>query len=855
MVGRKQKKSLKKIKKTAHQFIFKKFFYFLNKFIQFVQKTLLNKRGRGRPRKPWWYHARQNFVTKYKRKRRDFKNFVDGWQQKTHQALKTVGLRRGRGRPRKKIPISKRLQAFLEEKQQNLAAWWQPYYDWSEPKIDKFLKIIGVRRRRGRPKKKTGWWRQLLEISLTDFKTDFNWRGIFSLLSTVIILLSAWWGYQYVFADLPSVLDLTRTTPSLTTRILDRNGRLLFRIYEDENRTLVPLSQISSHMIQATVAIEDQDFYQHHGYSAEGIFRALAANFKGEEIQQGGSTITQQLVKNRLLTPERTIRRKLRELLLSVVAEGVYTKQEILEMYLNQVAYGGSTYGVEEAAWRYFNKSAKNLNLAEAALLAGLPAAPSVYSPFGSNPELAFARQEEVLRRMHEDGYITRQQWEEARSAEIVFAEDRIDIRAPHFVMYVKRLLAEKYGEDTVQTGGLEVRTTLDLELQQEAEKVLQQELQRLAALRVGNGASLVTNPKTGEILAMVGSKNYFDFSSGGQVNVTLRPRQPGSSIKPLTYALALESGKTPATIIDDSPVTYEVVGSPPYSPKNYDGKFHGRVTLREALASSYNVPAVKTLAEIGVGTMLDRAAEVGITTWQDRSRFGLSLTLGGGEVTMLEMSQLYGAFANNGALVNLNPFLEISNQLGEVLYRNTCATDEESCFEKQVFEPEVAFLITDILSDNQARIPAFGPRSVLNIPGQEVAVKTGTTNSLRDNWTIGYTTDRLVAVWVGNNDNTPMSFVASGITGASPVWNETMRLLLSEEQPHRFSVPNNLVEVTICKTTGTLPCQGCPVVGEEVFVSGAEPQYACDPAYFESQENKVGQPAGSILQGAQISL
>lgn len=653
------------------------------------------------------------------------------------------------------------------------------------------------------------------------------------MLSTLTIIFVAWWGYHFVFADLPSVLELTDTDPFLTTKILDRNGQLLFRVYEDENRTLVPLNAMADHAIQATVAIEDKDFYNHHGFSIVGIFRAALANLKGEKIEQGGSTITQQLVKNRLLTTERTLRRKLRELVLSVVTEGVYSKEEILEMYLNQVPYGGSTYGIEEASWRYFHKSAQNLNLAEAALLAGLPQAPSVYSPFGSTPELAFARQDEVLRRMFEDGYITRTDWQEARNTPIVFAEDRTDIQAPHFVMYIKRLLAAQYGESVVQTGGLEVRTTLDLALQKEAEKILADELQRLAALRVGNGAVLVTNPQTGEILAMVGSRDYFDFTHDGQVNVVLRPRQPGSSIKPLTYALALENGKTPSTIIDDSPVVYHTPGSPPYAPRNYDNTFHGRVTLREALASSYNIPAVKLLAELGVGNLIDTAQAAGITTWNDRARFGLSLTLGGGEVTMLELSQLYGVFANDGDLVELNPILEVRNQRGEMLYTNPCTSEPHHCRERSVFSPQTATLITDILSDNRARTPAFGAQSVLTIPGQEVAVKTGTTNSLRDNWTLGYTTDRLVAVWVGNNDNTPMSYVASGITGASPIWNRTMRLLLDPVNPHIFETPVGLIEVLVCKTTGTLPCTSCPVLSREIFAVGTEPVRACNPAQF----------------------
>ena len=847
MVGKNSRKKNNNSKKNNSYF---------HKIFENFKKIIFFKRGRGRPRKPWWHHANQNYLRWYSKQARAYRRLANDWQQKTHLTLKTIGLRKGRGRPRKKISILERWRAFLEEKRASFRHWQRPVVEYWQPRLHRLLKFLRLRRRRGRPRKPRGLRLLFVQPSQTVQDTiersRFEWRDILSFASTVTILLIAWWGYQYVFADLPSVLDLTRVNPSLTTRILDRHGEVLFRVYEDENRTLVPLSDISPYLVQATIAIEDKDFYQHHGFSTEGIFRALVANVQDENIQQGGSTITQQLVKNRLLTPEKTVRRKLRELLLAIVAEGVYSKEEILEMYLNQVAYGGSTYGVEEAAWRYFHKSAKDLNLAEAALLAGLPQAPSIYSPFSSNPELAFSRQEEVLRRMYEDGYITQQQWLEASSTELVFAQDRIDIQAPHFVMYIKRLLAEKYGEAMVQTGGLEVWTTLDLSLQQETEVIVQNEVQRLAPLNVGNGAALVTDPKTGEILAMVGSKDYFDFANDGQVNVVLRPRQPGSSIKALTYGIALDNGKTPASIIDDSPVVYEVVGQPPYAPKNYDGRFHGKVTLREALASSYNVPAVKTLAELGVSTMLDKAEAAGITTWQDRSRFGLSLTLGGGEVTMLELSQLYGIFANSGALVELNPLLEVRNQRGEVLYRNTCATGEENCYESQVFTPQTAFLITDILSDNTARTPAFGPRSVLHIPDQQVAVKTGTTNDLRDNWTIGYTTDRLVAVWVGNNNNSPMSYVASGITGASPIWNKTMRLLLSDDQPHLFGQPDNLVEVKICKTTGTLTCTGCPAIVTETFVQGTEPQQACSPSAFEPKEVDPNDP-DKILDGVGV--
>ena len=675
-----------------------------------------------------------------------------------------------------------------------------------------------------------------IAIKLPKIKISASVRSIVIGLIAVTIFGAGYNTYLFIFKDLPKTSQLIQDDQIVTTRILSRDSEVLFKIYEDENRTLVKLSDIPQHLIDATIATEDKNFYYHRGFSIQGIIRAAIANRQDNSIQQGGSTITQQLVKNRLLSRERTIQRKLRELVLSISVEFKFSKDDILEMYFNQVPYGGSAYGVEEAAQRYFGKNVTQLNLAENTMLAGLPAAPSVYSPFAV-PELAKRRQKEVLQRMVDDEYLDQTQADAAYNQSLNFQHDSIDIIAPHFVFYIKQLLAQQYGEAAINQGGLEVTTTLNLELQQAAQKIVTDEVNKLKPLRVNNGAALVTNPKTGEVLAMVGSKDYFDFEHDGQVNVTLRSRQPGSSIKPLTYAIALENGKSPSSIIDDSPITYRSLGSPPYSPKNYDGKFHGKVTLRESLASSYNVPAVKTLAEIGVSNMLDKAELMGIDTWQDRSRFGLSLTLGGGEVKMTDMAELYSSFANQGKTTSLNPILEIKNYKGEILYRNTCVLDNKGCPQNKTLSPKVAYQISDILSDNQARTPAFGPRSVLHIPNQQVAVKTGTTNNLRDNWTIGYTTDYLTAVWVGNNDNLPMSYVASGITGASPIWNNIMRLLLDEDNPHTFPTPAGLIKVKICATTGTLPCAKCPVIKEELFVPGTEPQKACSPNWFNKKE------------------
>lgn len=653
-----------------------------------------------------------------------------------------------------------------------------------------------------------------------------------SVIITAAIIGGAYGVYVFIFKDLPAVTELTERAQPTTTRIKDRHGEVLYRIYEDENRTLIRLQQIPLHVVQATIAIEDQSFYSHQGFSIKGITRAFLANLEGKSVQ-GGSTITQQLVKNRLLTSERTLQRKVRELLLSVMVDASYSKDQILEMYFNQVAYGGSTYGIEEAAQMYFGKPAKDLTLAEGAMLAGLPAAPSVYSPFGPHPELAYARQEEVLRRMVVEQFITQEQADAAKQEILQFRPNRIDIKAPHFVMYVKQILAEKFGEQAVEQGGLEVTTSLDLPFHNTVQKLVTDEMANLARLRISNGAAVVTKPETGEVLSMVGSKDYFDFEHDGQVNVTIRPRQPGSSIKPLTYATAMERGRTPYSVIADTPISYHTPGSKPYAPKNYDGKFHGNVTLKQALASSYNIPAVKLLAEVGINTVIDKGTAMGISTWGDRSRFGLSLTLGGGEVLMTDLAELYGTFANYGNTVDLNPILEVKDSQGKVLYRNTCALDNVGCPRRKNLDERVAFQITQMLSDNVARTPAFGPRSVLHIPGQQVAVKTGTTNNLRDNWTIGYTSDILVAVWVGNNDNTPMSYVASGVTGASPIWNSIIRLTLDDAAPHVFATPEGLVTVKICAQTGTLTCSGCPTTVDASFVPGTEPQTACNPAYF----------------------
>jgi len=675
-------------------------------------------------------------------------------------------------------------------------------------------------------------------------------KKLFLTVSLLLfVILFGLGNYWFVFKDLPHPNRLMTRDQAISTKIYDRHGELLYKIYRSQNRTLMPLSEIPLPVIQATIAIEDAEFYSHRGFSPKGILRAFLQNLKGGKLY-GGSTITQQLVKNTLLSSERTLQRKLKEVILALWVETKFTKDEILQMYFSEVGYGGAAYGIEEAAQMYFGKSVKSLTLGEAALIASLPASPTSSSPFGAHPEKAKERQAFVLKRMVQERFIGDEEAETARKQELRFAPQRTDIQAPHFVMYVKELLVQKYGLRQVEEGGLEVTTSLDLNLQEKVQAIVRQEVDQLYHLHITNGAALVTKPTTGEVLAMVGSRDYFGASAfdknfPGNFNVTTAARQPGSSIKPVMYSVALENGFTPATIIPDTPITYQLPGQPPYSPKNYDNRSHGNVPLRLALASSYNVPAVKVLSALGVERMIKRGQEMGITTWNDSSRFGLSLTLGGGEVKMVDMAVAYGTLANLGTRVDLNPILEVKNYKGKIL--ESAFPSEGMSQDRQretpngnrVFSPGIAYILTDILSDKAARTPAFGPNSVLNIPDHpHVAVKTGTTQNLRDNWTIGYTFDYTVLVWVGNNDNTPMSYVASGITGASPIWSKIMSFLIKDVPDKEFPQPEDLKKVEICPLTNTLPCEGCG--GKwEYFLPDTEPKNHCDPEKLKEIKEK----------------
>lgn len=610
------------------------------------------------------------------------------------------------------------------------------------------------------------------------------------VLSVFIISLFFYSFYLIKFVhDIPSPKSLKQSGNSaLTTEFYDRKGKLLYKLYAGKNRTLIKLDELPPQLVNATIAIEDKNFYSHAGVDLYGVMRALLTNLQEKQEVQGGSTITQQLIKNSLLTTDRTWERKVKEAILAFWTERIYSKQEILQMYFNEVPYGGPAWGVEAASQTYFGKSASKLDLAESAYLAGLPASPTLYSPYGTNPEKGRERQREVLRRMVEDHYISSDEAANASKEELAILPPTTTIKAPHFVMYVRSLLGQKYGEKTVSEGGLKVYTSLDLDTQEMAEQVVKDEVSKLAALNVSNGAAVIEDPKTGQILAMVGSKDYYD-PKDGNFNVALSPRQPGSSIKPITYATAFKQGYSPGSVILDTPTVFRNQWET-YAPVNYDGKFHGPVSIRTALGSSYNIPAVKMLAIVGLPNMLQTAKDLGITTLNDTNQYGLSLTLGAGEVKLVDMMSVYSTFSQNGMKYPQTPILRVTDSNGNILEDNQQPVGE------QVLSPGVAYLITNVLADNAARTPAFGPNSLLNIPGYNVAVKTGTTDSKRDNWTFGYTPEFAVGVWVGNNDNSPMDpALTSGVTGAAPIWNRLMANLLAGRAPLAFTRPAEVTD------------------------------------------------------------
>jgi len=604
--------------------------------------------------------------------------------------------------------------------------------------------------------------------------------------------------FLYFTKDFPKPEKFTERPFIQSTKIYDRTGQiLLYDLYGKEKRTVVPLKKIPLYLQQAVITAEDANFYKHHGIDVFATLKALVEDIKQKKPVRGGSTISQQLIRNSFLTHKKTIKRKVRELVLTLELERRYSKNQILEFYLNQIPFGGNNYGVEAASESYFHKPVDEISLAEAAVLASMIKAPSYLSPYGPHKQELLERKNYILERMYQYGYISKEELETAKKEEIKFYPPSVAIKAPHFVMYViNNYLIPKYGEDFLKEHGLKVYTTLDWRLQKAAEETIKKYSKINQEFRAYNAALVAINPENGQILTMVGSKDYFGapYPKGckagvnclfsPQDNVVIRERQPGSAFKPFAYTTAFLKGYTPKTIVWDVKTNFGVWGSKSYIPKNYDGRFRGPVTFRQALAQSLNIPSIKVLYLAGVQQTIETAKKLGISTLnQSPNYYGLSLVLGGGEVKLLDITSAYGVFATDGLQVAYNPILKIEDEQGNVLEEYRTPTP------KRVLPSQIARLINDILSDNQARAPMFGSHSFLYFEDYRVAAKTGTTQNYRDGWTIGYVPNLVTGVWVGNNDNSPMAQKPAVLT-AGPIWHEFMKKAFQYYQPKPFQKP-----------------------------------------------------------------
>lgn len=609
--------------------------------------------------------------------------------------------------------------------------------------------------------------------------------GKFFLFSAIVGVLFVAGVFIYFMKDLPSPGKVSDRFVAESTKIYDRTGEhILYEIHGEEKRTQIPFSEMNDAIRYATLTLEDQDFYQHHGIKFTSILRSIFKDFMQGGAAQGGSTITQQFVKNSILTREKTLSRKIKEVILSIELEQKFEKDEILEMYLNEIPYGSNAYGVEAAAQTFFNKHARDLSLDEAALLASLPQAPTRYSPNGSHTELLKARQEYALSQMARLGYITKEQAEEAQKVDVLakVSPSKEKISAPHFVMYVKEYLEKKYGDQAIEQGGLRVYTTLDWSKQELAEQAVREGAENnIKKYGAENAALVALDPKTGQILAMVGSKDYFDKTIDGQVNVTIRDRQPGSSFKPFVYLTAFKKGYTPETMLWDVDTDFSTDTNKDYNPKNYDGKNRGAIQIKDALAMSLNVPAVETLYLAGVKESIETARSMGITTLTNPERLGLSLVLGGGEVKLLDHTNAFGTFATGGIYRAKTAILKIQDAAGNILEEYRPSQGERVIDEKYVT------MIDYILSTNSLRAPVFGNNSPLAFSDRPVAAKTGTTNEWRDGWTMGYTPSLAVGVWAGNNDNSPLASGADGVYVAAPIWRKFMDGALQNSSIEEF--------------------------------------------------------------------
>lgn len=613
-------------------------------------------------------------------------------------------------------------------------------------------------------------------------------RAIFYLflLAIIIAIFGGLWGLS-IYRSLPEPKSFGERVINESTKIYDRTGKnLLYEIHGEEKRTVIPLDKIPKYTQQAIISIEDAEFYNHPALDWRAMLRAMFKNITTGRISQGGSTITQQLAKNAFLTLDKTIVRKVKDMLLAIKLEKQYSKNQILDFYINQISFGSNLYGIESASQSFFNKSASELTIAESSILAAIIQLPTYYSPYGTHTKELFERQGYVLKNMYDYGYIDKQQLESALSEEIKFAHQSTGIKAPHFVMFVKEYIEDKYGKDFTETAGLKITTTLDLELQELAEQVVAEGAKSNEELYGGKNAALIAqDPKTGQILVMVGSRDYFDIENEGNFNVLTAHRQPGSSFKPFAYLAAFEKGYLPDTIVFDTETNFDTTGIPNHSyiPQNYDHKFRGPVDLRHALAQSMNVPAVKVAYLVGVKNTIDLARKFGLTTFANYSDYGLSLVLGGGDVRPIEMVGAYSVLAQAGVKHKQEIILKIEDSKGNIL-------EEYKDELEQVFDSKYINMINDVLSDNEARVGLFNRQNRLVIPGYQVAAKTGTTQDYRDAWIFGYTPNFVAGVWAGNNDFSPMHEGGGSILAAVPMWYNFMSQAILKYPAEEFIKP-----------------------------------------------------------------
>ncbi len=669
-------------------------------------------------------------------------------------------------------------------------------------------------------------WRKFLKLPLRKKVLVISLVGILVLFVIAVIT-------TVVFANTLSSKERIMNRNNTGVTLLDHDGQVFYQFYSARTDTHVPLSDIAPAARQAIISAEDKDFYNHPGFSMQGIANAVWQNIKPDGLDSGGSTITQQLVKNALLSQDRSFLRKYQELILSIEIERRYSKDEILEMYLNSVHFGEGVFGIEDAAQTYFGKHAKDLNLAEASMLAGIIPAPSIYSPISGDATKAKQRQTYVLRRMQEDGTITAAQKDEALAAALTYApvKPTSAVKAPHFAEMVRQELVKKYGEETVARSGYKVKTTLNLDYQQKAEDAVAAQVDRLASSSVSNGGVVIEDPKTGDVLAVIGSRDW-NNEQFGKVNIATSSRQPGSSFKPIVYATGIEEKTlSAATILHDKKTDF----GGGYSPNNYDLRFRGDVTVRRALTNSLNIPAVEAMQKVGISDVITQAKELGITTLTESPEFyGLPLALGAGQAKLTEMTNAYAALANQGDLPEQRLILSIDNKYDERVFTAESKTT-------QAVSDQTAYIMSSMLSDNSARSEVFG--SSLSLSGGRLgAVKTGTTEDYRDAWTIGYTPSLVIGVWIGNNDNTPMSRVA-GSSGSGPIWRNLMNQLLISTPKETFTEPSGLFVRNVCYGSGALAEVKGSNTYTEYFRSGTLPTKTCNQPQPEKEETPTTPP------------